>query len=667
MQKCPAKRLVAAIAVLWLSQQAAAVQLQSQWVGPFSSGWASSNFWTTSHYPDNGTPVNRTYHAIIESQGNPFTIVLSQSITLDRLTMASESATLQHASGTITLVGGSGADTATRWTAGSYVGSGTFDVQAPFHLVGGSIQIGPMFRIRPSGSLHVYGAAPKALDRYLTNEGLIHWEDGDVDGRQIFNLGELVASAAPGVDVLWGSFVENAGTITKQDGGVSRFLGFENSGMIAVLEGELHGESGGSHTGVFEIGVGATLGASGHFEPDSIVTGDRFLVLDDSTFHGSLDLEHVEVVGGEVDFVRGLSLESLIVHGGDTSILAGLAADALEVLGGSVHLVGPPGFVTTVNISHERLWVDAPLSISESMTFSGGILTGEQEILILPGAMLRFDGLGIFDRFSGRVRNDGHATWANSSFKIGYGVFDNRGELRIETHHGDVITSPEFPSNPAALDNSGRIIKSGAGLASLSGVLVHNTGEVLVEAGAIELFTHNLAVATVNAGLLEALPGAVVQVYGDFRMTADSTLRLVAGLAEQRSAAGIVLVGRTATLSGVLEFELQEGYRPVWGDRWELVEYQSAIGDFAAVSLPPIDHPELRWQFVRGPLHCEVGLHHIADIDHDGHVGFADLNIIISNFNAPGTWEQGDADGSGMVGFADLNLVLSHFNASAPE
>ncbi len=52
----------------------------------------------------------------------------------------------------------------------------------------------------------------------------------------------------------------------------------------------------------------------------------------------------------------------------------------------------------------------------------------------------------------------------------------------------------------------------------------------------------------------------------------------------------------------------------------------------------------------------------LADINFDLRIDFADLNLVISNFNTNQAWLDGDADGDGDVDFADLNLVLSSFN-----
>ena len=50
------------------------------------------------------------------------------------------------------------------------------------------------------------------------------------------------------------------------------------------------------------------------------------------------------------------------------------------------------------------------------------------------------------------------------------------------------------------------------------------------------------------------------------------------------------------------------------------------------------------------------------DLNGDGFVGVADLDILLANWgNAAGTPALGDADGDGLVGQSDLDLVLAHF------
>ena len=54
-----------------------------------------------------------------------------------------------------------------------------------------------------------------------------------------------------------------------------------------------------------------------------------------------------------------------------------------------------------------------------------------------------------------------------------------------------------------------------------------------------------------------------------------------------------------------------------------------------------------------------------GDVNGDGVVNFADLNIVLSNFGQTGAGIPGDADGDGDVDFADLNIVLSNFGTGS--
>lgn len=59
----------------------------------------------------------------------------------------------------------------------------------------------------------------------------------------------------------------------------------------------------------------------------------------------------------------------------------------------------------------------------------------------------------------------------------------------------------------------------------------------------------------------------------------------------------------------------------------------------------------------------------IGDLNRDGFVGLADLDIILGNWNqnvTPGSLIDGDPSGDGFVGLADLDTVLGNWNAGAP-
>ncbi|MEZ6191290.1 MAG: PEP-CTERM sorting domain-containing protein [Phycisphaerales bacterium] len=59
----------------------------------------------------------------------------------------------------------------------------------------------------------------------------------------------------------------------------------------------------------------------------------------------------------------------------------------------------------------------------------------------------------------------------------------------------------------------------------------------------------------------------------------------------------------------------------------------------------------------------------VGDLDDDGFVGIADLNIVLGNWNSnvtAGDELQGDPSGDGFVGIEDLNTVLGNWNAGTP-
>ncbi|MDZ4779820.1 MAG: hypothetical protein SGJ19_06180 [Planctomycetia bacterium] len=51
----------------------------------------------------------------------------------------------------------------------------------------------------------------------------------------------------------------------------------------------------------------------------------------------------------------------------------------------------------------------------------------------------------------------------------------------------------------------------------------------------------------------------------------------------------------------------------------------------------------------------------IGDVNLNGGVDVADLNLVRNNFGLVGGWSIGDVDGSGLVGIGDLNAVRNHF------
>ena len=59
----------------------------------------------------------------------------------------------------------------------------------------------------------------------------------------------------------------------------------------------------------------------------------------------------------------------------------------------------------------------------------------------------------------------------------------------------------------------------------------------------------------------------------------------------------------------------------------------------------------------------------VGDLNSDGFVGIADLNIVLAHWNqdvTEGYLFSGDPTGDGFVGIADLDIVLGNWNAGTP-
>ena len=59
----------------------------------------------------------------------------------------------------------------------------------------------------------------------------------------------------------------------------------------------------------------------------------------------------------------------------------------------------------------------------------------------------------------------------------------------------------------------------------------------------------------------------------------------------------------------------------------------------------------------------------LGDLDGDGYVGSADLDIVRANWGqtvTPGDLSVGDADGSGSIGSGDLDIVRANWGQGTP-
>jgi fibronectin-binding autotransporter adhesin len=127
----------------------------------------------------------------------------------------------------------------------------------------------------------------------------------------------------------------------------------------------------------------------------------------------------------------------------------------------------------------------------------------------------------------------------------------------------------------------------------------------------------------------------------------------------------------SAKLGGVLDLSLINGFTPGLGDTFQFITASSIVGNFASISGSDLGgglafdvlygSNGVTLQVINTPLQ--------GDLNADGFVGIADLNIVLGVWNTnvtPGDLLAGDPSGDGFVGIADLNVVLGNWNAGTP-
>ncbi|MEZ6191782.1 MAG: hypothetical protein R3C45_10895 [Phycisphaerales bacterium] len=124
-----------------------------------------------------------------------------------------------------------------------------------------------------------------------------------------------------------------------------------------------------------------------------------------------------------------------------------------------------------------------------------------------------------------------------------------------------------------------------------------------------------------------------------------------------------------ALLAGTLQLSLINGFDPVVGQNFQIINADNINGTFDIVlaadlgsgkAFEVIYNPNNVTLLVTGPLK--------GDLNGDGFVGIDDLNIVLGNWNqsVPPGDPLADPSGDDFVGIEDLNAVLGNWNAGTP-
>ena len=558
------------------------------WTGGGAGDWTTASNWSCAHAP-----------------GPADTAVLSTNSTLTLNTAASVQNFVFDASGFGTLTG-SGTLTVTgalTWNGGAMRGTGTTRVAA-----GATLNLGTdrSFSLTDQRQLVLEGTCAWAGQARFSNDNA---------GSAFVNRGTIALSASipDGSAVFFaGRFVNAPGGVVRKNGATPSIFssGFDNNGTVEVTAGTLSlrgfNGPGGTDAGAYTVAASALLDFG--------------------------DSRTVAATGS----VTGAG--TLRVSAGATAFNGVLAVPTLDMglPGGGTLTLNANATVTSFAFDQGTLGGSGTLTVTGSMTWATGTMTGTGTTRVAPGATLTLAGTS-GSRSLPQQRQfvlEGTGTWAGTtafSNDNAGSAFVNRGTLdlsasvpggsaiffggRFVNDTGGVLRRSGAGESvfQSFFDNNGTVELVGGGLAlqgfngpggtdagsyvvcpactlslvdsrTLSaGSVVTGTGTVFDDAG--RALTNR---ATVRPGAAAGPSTGRLAWSGPYAPAAEGVLDVEIGGATPGTQHDQLAVAGAGTLGGALRVRFVGGFAPAVGAGFDVVTCSGACsGLFTALDLPP--------------------------------------------------------------------------------
>jgi len=515
---------------------------------------------------------------------NGGTLSVEQEATTTNLTVSS--GTLQGSNG-ITVTG------VMTWTDGTLSGSGATTVAS-----------GAALNISATGSC--WGTGARLTGRTLNVAGtatLTGTTTLCVDtGAIINNSGLFDVVSNVNVDNWSGgtrnAVLNNTGTLRKSGGaGTSAWfsVAVNNAGIVQAQSGTLRLSNGGTSSGSYYAAVGATLDFGGGTHTITLTTA--------SSISGA----------GTVSYSGGATT----VSGEGSYAVAGTT-----VINGGALSVEREATTTNLTVSSGTLQGSNGITVTNAMAWTDGTLGGSGATTVASGAALNISATGSCwgtgARLTGRTLNvAGTATLTGTTTLCvdtgaiinNSGLFDVVSNVNVDNWSGG--------TRNAVLNNTGTLRKSGgAGTSAWFSVAVNNAGIVQAQSGTLQFdnsFTQNAGATWLNGGNLAksgslvfnggALGGTgtitgnvantggivspgmspgILRIAGNYTQGPTGTLNIELGGATYGAQYDVLDVTGAASLSGTLNVSLINGFTPVTGTVFQVMNYGSYSGGFSA-------------------------------------------------------------------------------------
>ena len=541
------------------------------------------------------------------------------------LTISGAAATLQLAAGTFdlnagTAISGPGifllnssgtvnfnvpvsipAATAFNFVAGTLAGTGAVTINGPFNWSGGSMTGAAATTV--NGTFNLSGLTAISGSRTLNNATTANWTSGANDG-------------------MWtgtGSIINNTGTWDAQvDGGaiVNHYGGattFNNSGTYK--------KSAGSGTTFMDIGITNT----GTVNAQAGTIALRAGLTNSATLNASGAGTKIQLTAGVDDLNAGT-----VITGPGT-----IEFNSSGTMNVNAPLAVPAA--TTFSFFAGTLQGAAPLTLNGTFNWTGGSMTGAATTTA--NGPLNLGGLvRIFN--SRTLNTNALTTWTSAS---GLGVQTGTGSIINNTGTWDIQTDGNALVNSfggaSTFNNSGTFQKSASTGSTSVSIPFFNTGTVDIQSGTINFSSSNYSqtagtTRVGGAGILTstttvAISGGIlagtgtvsgpVIVSGSGAVAPGSspgTLTIAGNYTQQAPGAAfnvelggttagtqydqlnVTGVSSSATLAGVLNVTLVNGFTPSAGDSFTIMSYPSETGTYT-LNLPTLTC--LGWVVNYGP------------------------------------------------------------------
>jgi hypothetical protein len=446
------------------------------WISLFSGNWFARSNWSPRLVPLSNDNVFLTEVGV--------TTTLNDNAVCRSLTLGSSS------------------------TIPTLTGTGELTVLADSYWIRGTMSGTGRTIVSPNVTFNMNAPFVAFLSRTLENAGTILWTAGNLTmgGGTITNRPGALFDAQTAVTINVGGVnrFDNAGTFRKSaNAGVATWpLPFNNSGRVEIETGRLILGAGGTHSGRFEIGAGASLnfgggGAAHAADTASVITGAGDLIVN----------------GGAIANLAGLvDASGAHLFSGGTANLNGIyncTNSPLTISGGTANF-NTTSAVAVVNLSSGNLGGSGPLNVLNEMNWSGGSMVGSGRTRIAPSATLNLINPATVLLTTRTLENAGTVLVTGAGGLNGSaGVITNRPGALFEIRNNASFAPQGFVA--WRFDNAGTLRKAiGSGTSTFAGgVIFRNYGAAEIQAGTL---LYN-ASAT-NNGAFTLSPGTTLRFAG---------------------------------------------------------------------------------------------------------------------------------------------------------